>query len=401
MAVRWRSPGVADAALAALVVASVVAVSTQIEPEAGSRSLDAAAYGAMVLAGGALGLRRRAPLLGVVVVGVALAAYLARDYPGGPVWVTLFVALYAAAAARPWLPVTVAATTVVGALVVVGEVAGTGPGLLHLLFVGWSAASVFLGAAVRSRRQEVAALAERTRQAEQSREDEARRRVAEERLRIARDLHDSVAHAMATIAVQSGVAVHLLGEGRPADVADALAAIRHASGEVLDELGAVLGLLRDGGQPAARAPLPGAGAVADLVEGTRRSGLDVALEVEGDLASLTPPVGGVVYRIVQESLTNVVRHAGARARATVTVVAAPDRAPAVSVVDDGSPNPGGATPAGAGGALRLEPGDPGSPGSGVGILGMRERVEATGGHLEAGPRPGGGFAVRARWDPPS
>ena len=376
----FLSSPVADAAVGLLAAWSVVAITARIEPESGDRALDGLAYACMVVAGLALAGRRRWPLPVVAAVTAALAVYLARGYPGGPVFVTLFVALYALAAGRGRrLAFPVAAVAALG-LVAVGEVAGSGPGLMHLVFVGWVAAAVFLGDAMRSRRSYLAALEQRARHLEQSREDEARRRVAEERLRIAQDLHDSVAHTMATINVQAGVAAHVI-DRHPDKARDALVVIQQASREVLDELAALLGLLRpdgkDGGS-AALAPTPGPAQLGSLVESARRSGLEVTLRVERDLSGVPQPVGVALYRIVQESLTNVVRHAGPRARATVTVTEDADGHLAVEIADDGA-------------------GGNGTSGTGVGIVGMRERAEATGGAVVAGTRPQGGWVVRSVW----
>jgi signal transduction histidine kinase len=249
---------------------------------------------------------------------------------------------------------------------------------MHLIFVGWTAAAVFLGDAMRSRRSYLAALEQRARDLEQSREDEARRRVAEERLRIAQDLHDSVAHTMATINVQAGVAAHVI-DRHPDKAHDALVVIQQASREVLDELAALLGLLRpDGGNAATLAPTPGPAQLGSLVESARRSGLEVTLQIEHDVGDVPQPVGVALYRIVQESLTNVVRHAGPGARATVTVTEDRDGRLAVEIADDGA-------------------GANGTSGTGVGIVGMRERAEATGGALVAGARPQGGWIVRGVW----
>jgi signal transduction histidine kinase len=372
-------PEAGDLALAAVMVATIVGVTAPIEPSNGERPLDSLAYACMAAAGGALAGRRRWPLAVVAVATAALAVYLGRGYTGGPVFVTLFVALYSAAAHGDRRVAFGAAGLSTGALVVVGELAGTGPGLVHLVFVGWAAAAVFLGSAVRSRREHLAAVEERARQLEQSREEEARRRVAEERLRIAQELHDSVAHTMATINVQAGVAAHVI-DRHPDRARDALVVIQRASGEVLDELAALLGLLRvDGDGAANRAPTPDADQLDALVESTRRAGLEVSLEVRRDLAGVPQPVGVALYRIVQESLTNVVRHAGPGTTATVTVAEDAAGGLCVEVLDDGST------------------GRRGAPGAGVGIVGMRERAEATGGTLDAGPCPEGGFAVRAVW----
>jgi signal transduction histidine kinase len=377
-------PPVTDVALGVLAAVSVVAATRQIEPSGGERPLDGLAYVCMIAAGGMLAGRRRWPLPVVAGVTAALAVYLGRGYPGGPVFVTLYVALYAVATSRGrQVAFPVAAATALG-LVMVGEVADTGPGLLHLVFVGWAAAAAFLGDAIRSRRSYLGALEERARHLEQSREEEARRRVAEERLRIAQDLHDSVAHTMATINVQAGVAAHVI-DRHPDRARDALVVIQQASREVLDELAALLGLLRLDGRDAdgeSLSPTPGPAQLPTLVESAKRSGLDVTLRVERDLGAVAQPVGVAVYRIVQESLTNVIRHAGAGATATVTI-AGDDGALAVEVADNGA----GPQPAGRNGA----------GGTGVGIVGMRERAQATGGTLNAGARPEGGWSVRAVW----
>jgi signal transduction histidine kinase len=217
----WAESQVFDVAIGVLAVVGVVGVTAQIEPSEGDRSLDGVAYASMVVAGGALALRRRWPVLVVAVVTAALAVYAARGYVGGPVFVTLFVALYSLATVRHRRVGFAVAAVAAGVLVVVSQISHTGPGLVHLVFVGWAGAAVFLGDARRSRREHMAALEERARHLEQSREEEARRRVAEERLRIAQDLHDSVAHSMATINVQAGVAAHgdrspsRPGPGRP------------------------------------------------------------------------------------------------------------------------------------------------------------------------------------------
>ena len=351
----------ADVALAVVLTASILAATSRLEPSGGERLVDGLGYGAVVVAGGALALRRRAPLTVTAVV-------------------TAFVALYTVASTRSRRQAFAVAAVAAAVLVGVGLVAHRGEGLIHLVFAGWAAASVFLGDAVRSRRERLEAVEERARRLEETREQEARRRVAEERLRIAHDLHDSVAHSMATINVQAGVAAHVIDRS-PDQARQALEAIRRASGEVLEELSALLGLLRDedASEPP-RAPTPGLDQLGDLLESARQAGVEVSLEVEGSPGTVPQPVGVAAYRIVQESLTNVIRHAGP-ASAVVSLAYGGDGALAVEVSDDGR---------GSNGSAR---------GSGVGIAGMRERAQSTGGRLEAGPRPGGGFRVRAQWPP--
>jgi signal transduction histidine kinase len=199
-------------------------------------------------------------------------------------------------------------------------------------------------------------------------------------MRIARELHDVVSHTIGVISVQAGVAAHLL-ERRPDKAAESLAAIRQASDEALAELHAMLGVLRDGDGADGEAPLspaPGLGELDALVAQAARAGVEVQVSLEGEPRRLPSAVDLACYRVVQESLTNVVRHARA-SRAEVTVTHTDGRV-TVEVADDGR----------AGG-----PGNGEGGGSGQGILGMRERARALGGNLEAGPRPEGGFRVLA------
>src|SRR5579863_1309358 len=234
-----------------------------------------------------------------------------------------------------------------------------------------------VGAYVAARRQWLAAEADRAARAEQAREEETRRRVDAERMRIARELHDVVAHSMAMINVQATAAGMQLAAADPASAAEAIQAIRRASKSGLRELRTILEVLRqvDGGGPAA--PVPDLRAIAALVEATSAAGTPTTLELAEPPAPLPAPVTLAVYRIVQESLTNVVRHAG---RVAATVGLRQDGGYVyVDVV-----NEGGAAPAAF------------SDGTGTGLGGMRERAAALGGTLDAGPRPGGGFAVRAR-----
>jgi signal transduction histidine kinase len=367
-----------DVVVAAGVTAFLVAVTSHIPRGASERALDPAGYALLVAAGASVGIVRRWPRTTLGVVTAVLAAYVVRGYVGGPVFATAWIALYVLRRATDRRTALTGAALLGVTLLVAGLAGGHGLSPLPLVFAGWSAAAVFLGDAVTNRHRYLAQAEERARDLERTREEEARRLVAEDRLRIARDLHDSVAHAMATISVQAGAAEHVL-DRRPDAAKEALAAIRRASGDVLDELGAMLTLLRDDGERADRAPTPGLDRVADLVATSRANGLAVTLALDGPLDAVPAAVGTAAYRIVQESLTNVLRHAP-RATAAVTVRAGPGGALEVSVTDDG---------AGAGGA---------TDGTGVGIRGMRERAAATGGSVTAGPAPGGGFAVRAVWE---
>jgi signal transduction histidine kinase len=217
---------------------------------------------------------------------------------------------------------------------------------------------------------------QRAEEAERTRDEAAQRRAMEERLRIARELHDSLTHSISAISVQAGVAVHLARK-RGEEVPPALLAIQEAGADAARELRTTLSVLRseeDGDGS-------GLGQLGNLVERSRAAGLPVTVTVAGAEQGLPPEVDWAAYRIVQEALANVTHHAG-RARASVHLQYTPD-ALAVQVDDDGS---GTSTSTG-----------PRPTGSGLGLIGMRERVTALGGRLHAGPRDGGGFQVRAEF----
>ena len=190
----------------------------------------------IVVCGAALLALRRHPVAALAVITIGLSVWLGRGYAGGPIFVTLWIGLFALGLLAPRRTAWIAATAALGALVLVSVVADSSPGLVeHALLVGWSAVAVLAGDAVRSHAERVAARDDRVRQDEQTREEETRRRLAEERLRIARDLHDTVADTMATINVQAGAAAHVM-ERRPEQARDVLLVIQQASGEALDEL---------------------------------------------------------------------------------------------------------------------------------------------------------------------
>jgi signal transduction histidine kinase len=242
------------------------------------------------------------------------------------------------------------------------------------------AAAWLLGYFAHNYRAYAARLEERTAELERAREALARRAVAEERLRLARELHDVVAHSMSVIAVQSGVGAHV-ADSQPEEVGKVLAAIETTSRSALTELRRLLGVLRqDGEPPGSLAPVPGLADLDSLLAEVANAGLAVKLRVEGTPSPLPAGVDLSAYRIVQEALTNVVKHAGT-ARAQVTIRYR-DRDLTVEVTDDGR-------------GVGAVAGD-GRVGTGHGLIGMRERVAAFGGDLEVGPRPGGGFRVAAR-----
>ncbi|MGQ4723239.1 histidine kinase [Streptomyces tunisiensis] len=237
-----------------------------------------------------------------------------------------------------------------------------------------------IGHAVRTRRAYLAAVEERARRAEESRELEARRRVAEERVRIARELHDLVAHQITLANAQATVAAHFF-DSRPEQTRVSLRELVETTGHALDELRATVGLLRQTGDTAAPdGPAPGLDRLPDLLESFRRAGLEVSVREEGAARALPPGVDLTAYRIVQEALTNVTKHAAGRG-ARVGLDWGGGRL-TVTVSDDGGAAAGPP-------ALSDRP-------PGYGLIGMRERAAAVGGELTAGPRPEGGFLVTAR-----
>jgi signal transduction histidine kinase len=362
---RWADALVGVGAAVALVAITALGFRDQ--------GIDPIAYPCCAVAGLAFALRRTRPVLTFALVIAALAVFGATGQPGGPVYLTTFVAAVNLAVLRPmrtWLPWTaVAAVALVGA-----NWAGHGFSL-HLIPVALLllVAPKLAGDAVRARRLRVETLEARVSLAEQ----ETLRRVAEERLRIAREVHDVVGHGLATITLRAGVADRL-ADRDPAEIREALRAIRQVSRDSLAELSALLGVLRAESGDAApeRAPAPDLRALPRLVDGLREAGMDVALEVDaGEPPAVPEVVAAAGYRIVQEALTNVARHAGPDASARVRL-ARRDGAVEVEVRDDGR---------GARGPVR----------AGGGLTGMRERAAALGGRFEAGGAPSGGFRVWA------
>ncbi|MBD0707322.1 MULTISPECIES: sensor histidine kinase [unclassified Streptomyces] len=339
--------------------------------------------GSVLLMGvGALALvaRRRHPLrVLALTVAVTLVELIGEARPA-PTAMSTAIALYTVASRtdRPttWRVGLVTMALLTGAAMVFGPTSWYAQENLGVF--AWTGMAAAAGDAVRSRRAFVDAIRERAERAERTREEEARRRVAEERLRIARDLHDVVAHHIALVNVQAGVAAHVM-DRRPDQAKEALSHVREASRSALDELRATVGLLRQSGDPEAPTePAPGLAVLDGLLDSFRKAGLPVALaRADGD-AALPATVDLAAYRIVQEALTNVRKHAGPDAKAEVSVVRV-GRTVEITVLDDGAPQTTG------------EP----APGGGHGLLGMRERVGALGGTLTAAPRYGGGFRVQA------
>jgi signal transduction histidine kinase len=334
-------------------------------------------------------LGRRWPLPVLAVAAALAAAPMAVGAPSLALSLMLGVAGYIVAAGLPRRSsiraVMAAAAALSVALGFAGITRSAAPlavesveGFLPL------AAAWFIGDSVAARRRYVAGLAEQSERERAAEAERARQEVREERVRIARELHDVVAHTLAVITVQAGVGRRLMAK-RPEEASSALESIETIGRTAQDELRVVLGLLREEEtEAAALAPAPRLVDLKELVDTVRASGTPVDLRTSGTGRQLSLALELTVYRVVQEALTNIVRHApGARAMVDVAVSAAEIR---LEVSDDGGSSP---NPAGAQGRLPI-------PGTGHGIVGMRERIAAFGGWLEAGPLPGGGFRVLAR-----
>jgi signal transduction histidine kinase len=371
-----------DAVLALfLAVGSLFAIGNHRESISPSEAADVVRFLAAALVCLPLAFRRRNPVA-VLVVTVAADAVLTGLGIKGPEHVALGFAMYTVAVSAPArIPLALVGAAVAPGLVatLVREAGRNVQALVFapaVILVGWLA-----GDNVRARRAYAAGLAEQAAERERER---ARQAATEERARIARELHDVVAHSMSVVAVRSGVARMVLGS-RPEEAAEALGIIEAVSRQGLAELRRIVGVLRHsedgvsgGDPPADLAPAPGLADLPALVDQVRQAGIRVELRIEGAARPLPEGQDLSAYRIVQEALTNVARHAGPAAAATLTVRYLPGLVE-IGCVDDG-----------AGRADTPEPGE-----GGHGLIGMRERVALYGGELSAGPA-GRGFRVVAR-----
>jgi signal transduction histidine kinase len=319
-----------------------------------------------LLMGAALVLRRRAPLLMWLGIwaGIALQNLITRHPPPGPEFLfVLFVGAYSLGAHSSLRRGAAGLVIIAPLMILISRLGGGGMGLSAIpIGVCW-----LVGVLVRVRSR-ATALARRNAALQQQAEQAA----AAERARIARELHDIVAHHLSVIVLQ---AAGTRASGKSADAA--LEKIENSGRQALVETRRLLGVLHDPHEEAGLAPQPGIGELDALAASVRAAGLPVNLVIGGDHAGVPAAVDVSVYRIVQEALTNILKHAG-RARADVTIGCADDEV-TIEITDDGIPKPGDRVPAG-----------------GHGLAGMRERAAIFGGELHAGPRPGGGFAVRAR-----
>jgi len=354
----------------------------------------AARSGAVVVSGGRgvlavllalqtlpLALRRRRP--GAVLFAIAgsllVASIVVRRSSGVPVevFLAMLLAFYSVGAncddrRSPFVGAAGLATTTAIDLLRRDFFNGHGgprPAAWLALAIAW-----LVGRDLRRRRQQLTGLRDRALLLEHEREEKARLAVAEERGRIARELHDVIAHAVSVIVVQAQAGPHLLPD--PERASGVFRAIESSGRDALAELRRLLGILRSEDQQLAIGPQPGLDSLQSLIEQVRASGLPVELRVEGEPVHLPAGIDLSAYRIVQEALTNVVKHAG-QASAEI-VIRYRERELELDVVDDGR-----------GGSTSVN-------GSGHGLIGMRERVALYGGTLETGARNGGGYVVRAR-----
>jgi signal transduction histidine kinase len=367
--VRLR-PLLVDAAVTLVIAWVGVALSARAGAwQSSVRALDPLGYALILGAALPLAVRRVWPLVTLALTTAAISLYLVVGYPYGPIFLAMFIAVLNVALRLPARPATIACAVALVVLqlhipilaagrVGAGAWAGLVPGS------AWVVVPFAIGRVVRLGREAAA----------RTRAEEVERHGYEERLRVAQEVHDIVGHGLAAIHLQAEIALHVLAK-QPAQAETALAAISRTSKEALDELRATLDVVRQRNGAVPDPPGPGLARLDDLVARMSGTGVPVTVTVEGSPRELPPGVDLAAYRIVQEALTNVLRHA-VSATAAVRLGYAPSEV-TVEVTDTGRGTPTGSD-------------------GGSGIAGMRERVGALGGVFEAGPRVGGGFRVYAR-----
>ncbi len=372
-------PRLADAALAVVFLGFAVTAALSVDTPEGQREIGPLGWLLLIATTAPVALRRTYPVEAMWVVLATNLPYWVLDYPDDPVGPALLVAVYSVGAhvERPRsLRHGLAAVAVIMSIGVIGVIAPEEdlpwfaiPAFLVMYGTAWVVGDNF-----RTRRAYLGELEQTAAHAQAQQRAEAERAVAEERTRIARELHDVVAHSMSVMVVQAGAARRVLGTD-PERASDALSAIEATGRQSLDEMRRILGVLRSDDEVAELTPAPTLNDFGRLIEQCESAGLPVDVSVEGHSVPLPASLEVSAYRVVQEGLTNALKHAGP-ARAEVRLVYAPNQLE-IHVNDDGR---GASVPA---------------SGSGQGLVGMRERVEAFGGQLTAGPRTGGGFAISA------
>ncbi|MBT1090878.1 two-component sensor histidine kinase [Streptomyces sp. WAC 05379] len=347
-------------ATAAVVAGAITVLAAVADDRAGPVDWVLIAAGSLALAA-----HRTAPRAVLAITTACLLADVVHAGPASSLALPVVGAVHTAARTGHRGTAAAAAGVFLAGYVTVGS-AASDVVREALLLAGWFLCAVVTGLADRNWQAYLRQTEQRALEAERTREEAALRRAGEERLRIARELHDSLTHSISIVKLQAGVAAHLARK-RGEDVPPALLAIQEASGEAMRELRATLEVLRTD-EPT--------GTPALLVERARAAGLAVDLTVTGDERPLAATVDRAMYRIVQEALTNAARHAGP---AKVSVQLTYEEGDlTIRVEDDGTADPSR------------------PPTAGIGLTGMRERVTALGGTLEAAPRAEGGFAIRAR-----
>jgi signal transduction histidine kinase len=373
--VKWRATAV-DVLVAAIAFFISAAVLAASDPVVGVRTANRLGYALLALYSASVVIRRRAPVAAVyggLVVGIA---YAAANYPAALTPIVV-LPVYTAASVRPQRE---ARRLLIGAVLLSAVGSTLGPGPTNLSAPILVASAWLLGNYVGSRRTYAAELELKNQQLERAQLELADRAVTEERLRIARELHDVVAHTMGVVAVHAGTG-RMVAKTDPAAAEQALVTIETATRSALVEMRQLLGVLRSasGERVGPREPAPGLRDLDALVAEVVKSGVTVEVRIDGDRPAVPAGVDLSAYRVVQEALTNVIKHAG-RTRAVVAVRYSKDQV-TIEVDDDGA----------ARGETRSVP----APG-GHGLVGMRERVAMYDGEVEAGPRPDGGFRVAVR-----
>jgi signal transduction histidine kinase len=380
-------PQVPDGLVAALLIAVTLVDLSQGVTRSGHTYAphDALGYAVTLTVIGALTVRQRLPLLVLTVVLCGEVYLSVQDHPPSGDVIAMLVAVYTVAA---HLPLALSALGGLASLVVAGALAPVDEGTVRVFSLisdlGLFAGVWWLGRSLRLRRSYLAELEERAARLEKARFADARTARVEERSRIARELHDVVAHHVSVMTVQAGAARRIM-DRNPDGARQAVETIEQVGRTALSEMRRIVGVLRterDLAEPAAElTPQPGTQDLAGLVEQIRETGLTVHLDIDGEPRDLSTGVDLAVYRLVQEALTNSLKHAGPHANAWVRLRYS-DHALTLEITDDGC------------GSSEAACND---PGPGHGLVGMRERVALYGGELRIGPRAGGGFEVRARF----
>lgn len=367
---------VALAAVAGLVQVGGTALAAR--HQAGVKVLDVPGYLLLVSGPAALTVRRRWPVAVLAVAYLTTLSYQLLGYPGGPIWMALIVAFGTALVLGHRIAAYVSLLVGYPSFAWLVSLANGKPlpsGWMAGGIAAWLLLLVAASELVRNRRAFARASRQRALEEQRSQREAARRKAIEERLGIARELHDVLGHGLSLINVQAGVALELM-DRKPEQARTALSAIKQASKDALMDMQSVLASLRRPDEEAPRAPAPSIAAIPELVRHAEATGLVVEVEQAGAPSSVPSNVDAAAYRIVQEALTNVVRHARATA---VSIRVCQQEGDLVVVIDDnGRGRPGSAAT------------------GGNGIRGMHDRAAALGGRLTAGPRPGKGFRVCAR-----